>query len=245
MRPLFYILGGCAGLIVIAVIAFFVLSYFVYNKAKRVAKDAGVDSTLMQNKPALAAAKMIVAANPDLELVSADDEKGLITIRNKKTGETVTMTADDANKGKLSFSKDGKDVGSINMHSDKDSGSLEVQTDQGTAKFGMGTNDTAPSWVPNYGVSGITWDISMHAGNIHTGTYHFVTPDSQEKIASFYEAEFKQKGFKVQIATTASGTEKNTVLTYQDDANDRSGLVSVTQDPGGGNKVAVMFKTKE
>jgi hypothetical protein len=245
MRPLFYILGGCAGVIVVGVIIFFVASYLIYNKAKSVVKEAGIDPALMQSKPALATAKLIVAANPDLELVSADDDKGLITIRNKKTGETVTMTVDDANKGKISFSKDGKDVGSINLHTDKDSGSLEVKTDQGTTKFGTGTTDTAPSWLPNYGVSDITWDISMHAGNAHTATYHFVTPDSQEKIASFYEAELKQKGFKVETATTTSGTEKSTVLTYHDDANDRSGLVSVTQNSGGGNKVAVMFKAKE
>ncbi|HEY6333470.1 MAG TPA: proline-rich domain-containing protein [Blastocatellia bacterium] len=245
MRPLFYILGGCAGLVVVGVIVFFVFSYLVYNKAKRAVKEAGLDPALMQSKPALAAAKTFVALNPDLEIVSTDDNKGLITIRNKKTGETVTMTVDEANKGKVSFSKDGKDVGSVNMHTDKDSASLEFKTNEGTAKFGAGTTDTAPGWVPNYGVRDITWDVAAHTGNVHTGTYHFVTPDGQENVAIFYEAEFKQKGFKVDTATTTSGTEKNTILTYNDGTDDRGGVVSLTQNSGGGTKVAVMFKAKE
>jgi biopolymer transport protein ExbD len=50
---------------------------------------------LMQKSPALAVAKMMVAANPDvLELVSVDDEKRLITMRNKQTSETFTLDMD-------------------------------------------------------------------------------------------------------------------------------------------------------
>src|SRR5215467_2111425 len=86
-NALFWILGGCAGIIVIGAIAFIVLSYFVYNKAKQVASD-------IQDRPALAAAKALTAFNPDVDVVSTDDEKGTITIRNKKTGETITISAD-------------------------------------------------------------------------------------------------------------------------------------------------------
>jgi biopolymer transport protein ExbD len=50
---------------------------------------------LMQKSPALAVAKMMVAANPDvLELVSVDDEKRLINMRNKQTSETFTLNMD-------------------------------------------------------------------------------------------------------------------------------------------------------
>src|SRR5215472_13741698 len=107
-NKLLLVLGGCATLVVVGIVCFFVVSYLIVNKAKRVAKDSGFDTELIQKKPALAAAKAIVALNPDLELVSSDDEKGTLTIRDKQTGEVIIVTADDANKGKLSFKQNGK-----------------------------------------------------------------------------------------------------------------------------------------
>jgi biopolymer transport protein ExbD len=50
---------------------------------------------IMQKNPALAFAKRMVEAYPDvLELVSVDDEKRLITMRNKQTSETFTLDMD-------------------------------------------------------------------------------------------------------------------------------------------------------
>jgi biopolymer transport protein ExbD len=50
---------------------------------------------LMQKNPGLAIAKRMVEANPDiLEIVSVDDEKRLITMRNKQTSETFTLNMD-------------------------------------------------------------------------------------------------------------------------------------------------------
>jgi biopolymer transport protein ExbD len=53
---------------------------------------------LMQKNSALAFAKRMVEAYPDvLELVSVDDEKRLITMRNKQTSETFTLDMDAKN----------------------------------------------------------------------------------------------------------------------------------------------------
>ncbi|HXF38820.1 MAG TPA: biopolymer transporter ExbD [Blastocatellia bacterium] len=50
---------------------------------------------LMQKNPGLAIAKRMVEANPDiLEIVSVDDEKRLITMRNKQTSETFSLNMD-------------------------------------------------------------------------------------------------------------------------------------------------------
>jgi biopolymer transport protein ExbD len=80
-----WVLAGC-------VIAVFLGGYFAWNKMM---KEAGLDPELMQKSPALAFAKMWVSRYPDvLEFVSVDDEKRLITIRNKKTSETFTLDMD-------------------------------------------------------------------------------------------------------------------------------------------------------
>jgi hypothetical protein len=241
--PLFYVLGGCGAIILIGVIIFAVGSYLVYNKAKRLAKDSGIDSELIQKKPALAAAKAVVAMNPDLVLVSTDDEKGLITVRNKKTGETITINADDANKGKLSFRKDGKDVGSVELHSDNGSGSLEFKSDEGNAKIGAGVSDTAPGWLPVYPGAAPQWDFTTQNKDGHAGNFHFMTSDSAEKIASFYEDAFNRVGFKMTTTTSGTSQVKTIFLTAQDDVENRSAFITVAPDSNSGNRVNVVFKS--
>ena len=75
-----WVLVGCGTFVILGVIAFVVGGYFVWNKAKQ----AGLDPALMQKQPALATAKIMVAMNPDIELVSVDEEKGLITVKTKR-----------------------------------------------------------------------------------------------------------------------------------------------------------------
>ena len=245
MRPLFYILGGCGGLILIGVIIFVVGGYLAYNKAKSVAKEAGLDSDLIQKKPALAAAKAVVALNPDLEVVSTDDEKGLLTVRDKKTGDTVTITADDANKGKISFKKNGKDVGSVDMHADKNSASLEFKSDQGTTKFGAGVTDTVPGWISTYPGASNQWDFAGHVTGLHTGSFHFMTSDDQDKISAFYADALARRGLRVGTTVSTSNGDKNTLVTAEDDATGRNCLVTITPDKDSGVRVQVIFKSKE
>src|SRR5262245_9254537 len=79
LGPLGWILIGCGGLVVICMMAagacFFV--------AKR-----QVDK--FQKNPTLAAAELAARLNPDVEVVSKDEDKGTLTIKNKKTGEVGT-----------------------------------------------------------------------------------------------------------------------------------------------------------
>jgi hypothetical protein len=243
-KTVLYVLGGCVGLILIGVILFFAASYFIYNKAKRVAKDSGFDSELMQKNPTLAAAKMVTAMNPDLEVVSADDQKGTLTIRNKKTGETITINAQDASKGKIKFKKDGKDAGSIEFNGNNGQGSVQVKTDEGTTKFGSGSSGTAPSWIPNYAGAEPQWDFSAESKDGYAGTFHFITRDSMDRIATFYEEAFKSAGLTVTTASTQSGQNKTSYVTARDDAKKLNGTVTVTSDPSGGNRVTIVFASK-
>ena len=63
-KVLVWVLAGCGTFVVLGVIAVMALSYFVWNKAKEIEKN-----------PAFAIAKMVVSANPDVELASTRLDK--------------------------------------------------------------------------------------------------------------------------------------------------------------------------
>jgi hypothetical protein len=112
-------IGACFMLFVIGAIG---LGLFVAHKAKQ----AGLDPDLIKRSPALAAAKLMVAANPDVEMVTADEGKQEMTVRDKKTGKVYTMSFEDAKSGKFTMKEDGK------------------------ATLTVGGKAKVPSWVPDY-----------------------------------------------------------------------------------------------
>jgi len=241
---LLLVLGGCATLVVVGIICFFVVSYLVVQKAKRVAKDSGFDTELIQKKPALAAAKAIVALNPDLELVSSDDEKGTLTIRDKQTGEVITVTADDANKGKLSFKQNGKDVGSLQVHTDNPS--IDVKTNQGSATLGPGVKDAPPDWIPVYPGTTLGWDYAVRGtDNVpKSGSFHFLTSDDPDKVVSFYADAMKRGGLTVTNTAIQAGSGKTGVLNAFQDSTGRQIYLSVTPQAGS-NMGSIIFSTNK
>src|SRR5258708_14743318 len=91
---LMWVLGGCGTLILLVIIAFVGLGMWGMHKVK----EAGLDPELMKKNPGLATARMTVAMNKDLELISSDDSAGTIVGRDKKTGKTATMKFDAEKK---------------------------------------------------------------------------------------------------------------------------------------------------
>jgi hypothetical protein len=189
-----WVLVGCGTFVILGVIAVFLGGYFVWNKAK----EAGIDPALMEKKPALAIAKMMVAANPDVELVSTDDEKGLITVRDKKTGKTMTVNLEEAQSGKITFKGDdnGEEV-SLEAKGDGEKGSLEVKTPEGTAKFGSVSVDKLPDWLPAYPGAELQGTYAAEGKDGESGGFHFVTNDAPNKVIGFYEEGLKRSGMTV------------------------------------------------
>jgi hypothetical protein len=235
------VLGGCFTVIVIGVVGFFIVSYVVYNKAKQAAKDAGFDSELIQKKPALAAAKAVIAMNKDLELVSSDDDKGLLTVRNKQTGEVITISADDANKGKLSFKQNGKDLGSLEVHTDNPS--IEVKGEKGSAQIGPGITEAPPEWIPIYPGAVLSWDYTVHdkkAGTSH-GSFHFLTSDAPEKVVEFYADAMKRSGLTITTNGVVTTESKTGFLNAAQDARGRQFNLGVTPQTGSASMVSIVF----
>jgi hypothetical protein len=238
-NALVWVIAGCGTFIVLGIIVVFLGGYFVWNKAK----EAGLDPELMQKRPALAVAKIFVAANPDVELVSVDDEKGLITIKDKKTGKTVTVNLDQARSGKITFKGEGKDE-EITMEAkgEGDTGSLEVKTKDGTAKFGTTSAAKLPNWLPAYPGATIEGTFSAEGKDGEGGSFSFSTTDSTEKVVKFYEDNLKQSGLKVTINTVEKNGEVSS-LVGEDESKKRSALIMVISAKGE-RQVTVAFGSK-
>ena len=100
--PVVWILVAVLGMFVLFGIAVIGGGFLLAHKAKQ----AGIDTELMRNNPGLATAKLLAATDPDVEVVSSDDQHGLITLRQKSTGKTVTLNLDDMKQGKFTFNGD-------------------------------------------------------------------------------------------------------------------------------------------
>lgn len=72
-------------------------TYYAYTKMK----DMGLTPGMLGDDPGTAFGKIVEAANDDIEFISSDKEKGVVTFRNKATGETVTVDIDSIKAGEL------------------------------------------------------------------------------------------------------------------------------------------------
>ena len=239
-KALTYVLVGCGTFVLLGIIAVVLGGYFVWNKAK----EAGLDPELMQKHPAVATAKMLVALNPDIELVSVDEEKELITVKDKKTGETVTVTLNQAKNGKVSFTKDGEEAVTIEAKADESKGSLEVKSAEGTAKFGSGAVDKLPSWLPAYPDSRPEGSYSAQTKEGESGGFHFTTKDAPNKVISFYEEGLKQAGLTVKTNILQQNGAATAGMATGEDSNAKRSTVINAVVSEEGTQVTVVFTVK-
>jgi hypothetical protein len=237
--PIVWILVAVLGLFVLFGIAVVGGGMFLVHKAKQ----AGLDPELMRTNPALATAKLMAAVNPDLEVVSHDDGRGLVTIRQRSTGKTITMNLDELKRGKITFREDGKDAVTLEAHGDGNAGSLQVKS--GSESLTMGANQTAlPAWIPAYPNSKPTNTYSVTSGGRTSATFQFQTQDAAKDVVAFYEQGLKHNGFSINAATTSdSGTSSGGLVTGKDTANNRTVLVTVGSD-NKGTSVSVTYTQK-
>jgi len=185
---------GCGALLVIAVAIVIAGGFFVARTVSKASKD-----------PVMAAAKLIVAANPDLELVSTDKTAGTITIRNKKTGEVVTVDLSDIKEGKIDFTGPKGEKMSVDAHAEGEGGTLSIHSAQGDLTFGGGTEAKTPDWVPSYPGASPEGTYSMTEEGKSAGGYQFKTPDSPQTVMDHYEEACKAAGFEVNKQTYSGG----------------------------------------
>lgn len=233
--------------ILVAVLALFVMfgiavvggGIFLVHKAKQ----AGLDPDLMRNNPGLATAKLLVATNPDLEVVSTDDARGLITIRQRSTGKTMTVNFDEIKRGRLTFKEDGKDAVTLETHGDGNTGSLQMKA--GSESLNIGANQaTLPAWVPAYPNSKPASTFSLNAKEGTTASFQFQTQDAPKDVVGFYETGLKQAGFRMSASTTSeNGASSGGLVSAEDAANKRTVAVIVGTGSNG-TTVSVTYSQK-
>ncbi len=240
LSPLAWIGIGCGGIVLVGLIAFVIVGGWLFGKAKDAAKD-------FQDNPAMASAKTIVKLNPELELVSSDDDAGTLTVRNKKTGEVATVDLKDVEKGQISF-KSGDQEMTVGMDKDdKGGGAFTVRDKEGKQRFriGSGGGDQLPAWIPSYPDHEPEGTFLSSSDGQTAGGFGFKTDDGVDDVISFYEDTLKGDGFEIKGRNSMqSGDAVTKTISAQKDDRTIQVIVSAGGSDDGGSQIAVTFSDK-
>ncbi|MDH3745850.1 MAG: hypothetical protein OES47_12190 [Acidobacteriota bacterium] len=203
-----WILIGCLGILILGAVLTFACTAFVAKKVKDVGEE-------FADNPAMAAAEMIVKVNPDLELIDSDDESQTLTIRNKETGEMITLDVKDIQEGKFSAKIGDKEV-VVDPGSDQGLIQISGGDDGETVTLGQGSLDDVAEWVPLYPDAKAKSPLHMATAEGVSGTVSMETSDSVEDVVAFYKEQLEEAEFEVrssdyrsgdQVTSTVSGTQ--------------------------------------
>lgn len=189
--PIVWILAGCGGILLIGAIVVSLVLWWGARKIKDFAEEA-------QKNPAIATAKILIAANPELEVVGEDPDKGTLTIRNTKTGEIITMNAEDIKEGKLTFTNEKGQEVTFQGSAEEGKQGLTVTSPEGTMTFGSGGDQQRPSWVPEYPGTTAVSAVTKTGDDGLYGNYSFVTNDPIDKVVAHFVEALEGEGFKVE-----------------------------------------------
>jgi hypothetical protein len=208
------------GLFVLGGIAVVGTGLFLVHKVR----ESGLDPELMRTKPGLAMAKLLAATNPDVEVVTVDDAKGTITLRQKSTGKTTTIDFDQAKNGRFSFRGNGGE-------------SVTIGGNQGTM----------PAWLPAYPNSHPKSNFSASGMQGSSAAFTFETRDRPQDVVAFYQDGLRQQGFHITATSTSqNGQYLNGLVSAEDETNRRTVVMTARSNSSGssGTTVSVTYQQK-
>jgi hypothetical protein len=233
-HPLVWVAVGCAAVIMLSAFVLVVGGLFIFNKAKDMVEE-------MDESPVFAAAKLIAAANPEIELIEADEENRVVTFRNTRTDEEYTIDFEDIEEGRISFFSDDESF-SLELDSEEDdTARLTITTDEGTARFGAGVRiEDLPSWVPVYPGTTPEGTFSSETTEGRSGAYTIATDEELESVVDYYISELEKRG--LEIATRATSRKGAFLTATSSDGNLTVNLAASIED--GKTQVIVNFNEK-
>lgn len=230
---------SCGGLLIVGLLLFGALSVFVFKKAKEVAQEAtGSDSfqefvSDLRDNPAKTAAEVAINLNPDLEIVSSDDEAGTITVHNLKTDETATLNFEDIAEGRFSVTTD---EGVYSMNADVEGqGGVTLKGPEGEARFGADANvEDLPDWVPLYPGAGEPQGAYRGtSGGVMSGAVSFKTTDAPTEVLQHYEKIFQERGYAIDTkSSTATAQGAFAAIMGRNEGLQRTINVGVVEQAG-------------
>ena len=218
MGPLGWIAIGCGVIALLGIIALGAAGYWFKKK--------------VADNPGMAAAEFVIRANPDLELVSSDPDKNTLTVKNKKTGEVVTINAEDIKEGKVTFeTPEGKTV--VDATSDGNSGSVKVTGPEGAQMtWGGQAPKDLPSWVPIYPGSNVQAAFDATNAEGRTASFTATSEDGIDDLIPYYEQALKEAGLKVSKTTMETNGEPSAILTGNSEDDKKTIMVTLGSQEG-------------
>jgi len=198
-----WILAGVGGTLVLLMLLMVGAGFYALNLATKMA----------QNPAKLG--EMLAAANPDLEMIDSDSEKKTIRVRDKKSGETVTIQLDDLLKGRIKVEHQGQD---------------------GTETLEVGGKLTLPNWMPKFpDVEPVSLGTAQSDKEGEGGIFQFTAKMSREKIEAFYRDGLQRRGLAVKTTTPA-------LIMHSDD--DKLHATITIEERDGEQRVTVAYGEK-
>jgi len=216
---------GCLVLVVAAFLGGGALVAKFFPAIKTFIADAEKD-------PARAAAMLALKVNPDIEMVTTDDEKREVTFKVKSSGETMTVSFEDLSQGKLKMTNSKGEEISIDASNVEQSG-IVMKGPDGEAVIGGGKSAPPPAWVPVYpGAEAQEGGVRVERpdGAIN-GMAVAKTSDSVEAVQTFFDAKLKEAGFEVTITSTVEGKSAG-ISADKDDGKTTVGVTVTAGDDG-------------
>ena len=197
-----------------------------------------------EKNPAKAAAELFVKVNPDIELVSVDDQAGTMTIRIKETGKMATVTYADIAQGK--FSIVGEE-GEFRVDTNQTDGSAHVtmkRTD-GSVSYVSGTEAATktPAWVLKAAYPGAAPPqaaFAVEARGVRSGSLGTATHDDLQKVSQYYRELLQREGYQVTEHAPASEASKMIYLSGRKEAEGQT-LVIVCSEVADGTQIFLSF----
>jgi hypothetical protein len=238
LSPLAWVGIGCGVVVLIVIVVLVALSFFVVHKAKQ----AGFDPALWAKNPAVAASKMIATLNPELEVVKVDEDAGIITVRNKKTGEVVTVNLDDLKKGKVSFKSltSGKEV-HISAEAGEKGGGVKVTDEKGKTVLAAGSGSSKlPDWVPVYPGTEPKVGFSMTEEKTQRAVAAAETDASLDEVFDFFASKLEAEGYSVRRIRSSTADTNSGMVIATKEAEKKSVQVGITREDNR-TKIAITF----
>ncbi|MCW5965927.1 MAG: hypothetical protein KIT83_17950 [Bryobacterales bacterium] len=205
-----WVIGGCLGIVLLGGIAIAALGYFGVKKFQ---ESTGLSAEEFEKRPAFAAAKLLTALNPEIELIDADEDTQRLTIREKATGKTISVTLDELKEGRIRFTDDKGEEFNVRIQGEGDTGSLQVETGDGrqVVNIGPGTAEDLPDWVPvPEGMFTSRQRVSSGDTEIYGGK--LTSPLSPEAFAEWFDSAARAKGLNVLNRTVSRSGSGGTVI---------------------------------
>ena len=237
LSPLMWVLIILGSVFVLTMGACVACGLVVTQAARELARD-------IEANPAKAMAELMVRTNPEVELVSSDDEAGTMTVRNTSTGEEFTLDFDDIAEGRFTIT--GVE-GAVAFDTDPEGGGITATgADGAVSRVGALSGEDLPDWLPLYP------DAAVAPGGFRgatpqgvAGAFQMRTDDACSTVADHYGQVLPEAGFRIAVtsasAAASAGSASMQMLQATMDDPERSVTVTMIDGDEGGCAISIQF----